>query len=126
MTYGSNPTDTITGVIIYPDDFTWENAGINPIVMGNVVFGLANYSDYVIDPSDWVALEEAGCIFLPSSSIMSIQTDGSLDIPNLWLRDWYWSNRYSGGNSANYLQPTGYNTNKRNSGLPVRLVKNVE
>ncbi|MBQ2440664.1 MAG: hypothetical protein II502_00550, partial [Paludibacteraceae bacterium] len=59
--YGANPTDTVTGVIIYPDDFTFSEAGVGALNFG------ANYEITQIDAATWEALEDVGCVFLPST-----------------------------------------------------------
>ena len=59
LKYGSNLTDTVTGVIIYPDDFSFAEAGVGALNFG------ANYAITQIDAATWEALEDMGCVFLP-------------------------------------------------------------
>ena len=58
--YGNHATDTVTGVLIYPDDFSFADAGV-----GAMTFGAARPTQ--IDIDSWRAVEKVGCVFLPNS-----------------------------------------------------------
>ena len=59
LKYGNNATDTVTGMVIYPDDFSFADAGV-----GAMTFGIQ--APTAIDIDSWRALETAGCVFLPA------------------------------------------------------------
>ena len=70
LKYGSNLTDTVTGTIIYPDDFSFAEAGVGALNFG------ANYAVTQIDAATWEALEDMGCVFLPGASYLVLNTTG--------------------------------------------------
>ena len=73
LKYGENATDTVTGVIIYPDDFSFSEVGV-----ASIAFGARPLTQ--INSADWEALENAGCIFLPSAGTRSFTLDNQLSI----------------------------------------------
>ena len=97
MQYGSNPTDTVTGVIIYPDDFSFADAGVGAMRFGTY--------QHTIDIDTWEALEEMGCIFLPSGSSMTFNT--SKHEWAMWETD--------DGRVANYHTATAHTRSERHT-----------
>ena len=71
--YGVNASDTVTGVLLYPDDFSFSEAGV-----ASLPFGASNSVTELL-ATDWEALESAGCVFLPAAgaSGTSAGTTGS-------------------------------------------------
>ena len=82
LKYGSNLTDTVSGVIIYPDDFSFAEAGVGALNFG------ANYAVTQIDATTWEALEEMGCVFLPTATSFDLPT---YDERTVGLYAFYWS-----------------------------------
>ncbi len=119
LKFGSNPTDTVTGVIIYPDDFTWSDVDISAIGVGKEKFT-------EIDATIWNALEQVGCVFLPGSGyrsknkILAFYTNGfywsatAEDKDNAYLMRFF-----NDDHNINYISYFTY------FGLAVRLVRDV-
>ena len=125
--YGPNPTDTVTGTIIYPDDFSFADAGV-----GAMPFG-ANYAITQIDAATWEALEDMGCVFLPGARNYTF-TDGMPSISEAGFGQWsyYWSSSANNASAAYYanfdflskrVNPTNYHV--RFNGSSVRLVQDL-
>ena len=124
--YGDHETDTVTGVIIYPDDFNFSEVGVAALKFG-AYYGLQ--AD--IDKATWESLENAGCVFLPTSTVRSYK-DGALYINEDILTNvaYYWTSTARSAASAEdvrfahyikLLNPT--DTYSKFYGLFVRLVQ---
>ncbi len=115
----ANANDTVTGLLIYPDDFTWKDAGISPISVGNSALQLIN-------ATQWAALEKVGCAFLPNCGYRS----GS---SVMYDRFCYWSSTPHTDNIRAYallcnIATRGTNPQfggNRYEGYAVRLVRNL-
>ena len=127
LKYGNNPTDTVSGVLIYPDDFSFSEAGVATLPFG------ANNAVSNIDATVWGLLEEAGVVFLPSvrqrtlsNGVPSINADAN------GLGCAYWSaSAYDAENAYNVwfnIRERGLatkNYNPRYIAYPVRLVQDM-
>ena len=78
-------------MVIYPDDFSFADAGV-----GAMPFG-ANYAVKQIDADEWEALEDAGCVFLPTSRTRDLYRAGGMGMNE------------DMGNRCDYLTATSYN-----------------
>lgn len=58
---GTNPT--ITGIVLYPDDFSFTEVGLSLIATGKA----GAFTPTTLAMDEWELLELAGCIFLPSA-----------------------------------------------------------
>ena len=121
---GSNSRDTVTGCLIYPDNFTWAKAGVTAIATG------ASAGVKAVDNATWKALEKAGCAFLPGCSYR----DGTTVNADYYGRNtFYWSANQN-GNSAAYLANFNFlgrsilpeNYANRYGGYAVRLVRDIK
>ena len=122
LKYGNNATDTVTGLVIYPDDFSFADAGV-----GAMTFGTAAPTQ--IDIDSWRALETAGCVFLPGSRFRGYtgSTPGISEV-HYGINTIYWSASTPGASQAYYLDLYPYGTLKLNNsnrfiGATVRLVQ---
>ena len=123
ITYGSGDADTCTGVLIYPDNFTWKDAGISSISVGSSA-GVQN-----ISATQWAALEKVGCVFLPGCSYrgatpFNAKTSG--------YYAYYWSATQNGTSNAYYaylnFRAGSINpelSHSRYNGCAVRLIQNL-
>ena len=127
--YGENATDTVSGVIIYPDDFSFSEAGVASMKFGGSPVALRQQ----INAADWEALENAGCIFLPGAKMSDISYSPPLTETTFGTLVYYWSS--SAYTSANkffvcfYLFDGGLNAANSASShnrIPVRLVQDLE
>ena len=120
---GTGTGDTVSGVLIYPDDFTWTKAGVTAITVGaSAVQVVAN--------DTWKKLEKAGCAFLPGCSYRNGTT---VNASYYGCLAFYWSASENGTNNAYLLSfnfggsgatnPTNYN--RRSDGFPVRLIRDI-
>ena len=127
LKYGDNPTDTVSGVIIYPDDFTFSEAGV-----GALNFGV--YPVTQIDAVTWEALEDVGCVFLPGARNLKYSSGmPSIDEAGFGQFSYYWSSSAHNASAAYRVQfafsnktvnPTSnYN---RNFAYSVRLVQDLK
>ncbi len=129
--YGDNSTDTVTGTILYPNDFTFEKAGIDNIPVGN--------TDLTeIEAEEWQKLEKVGCVFIPAARYRSF-FNGKLDHEtyDYGKYGYYWSSSAdkSAYGSAEYAKSVRFEYMDRNitikntyryNGLPVRLIKDAK
>ncbi len=113
--YGSNATDTVMGVIIYPDNFSFKTAGVDAISIDPEV----EITD--INMSIWSSLEKVGAVFLPWAD---------LDKANNEECD-YWSKSNTIGNKV-YCAQFNMKTHRYYSSYtfvyyrcPVRLVQDI-
>ena len=125
--YGENATDTVTGVIIYPDDFSFSEAGV-----ASIGFGARNVTE--INAADWEALENAGCVFLPGLGTASWSDDGKriYDEKARMQNVLYWASDGASAAQARICQFYMYtretypkNQGSRNFGNAVRLVQDL-
>ena len=121
--YGSNATDTVSGVIIYPDDFSFSEVGVATMKFG------ANYVLTQIDAGTWQMLEEAGCVFLPATLLR--ETNFTINEENI-VYEHYWSATSVNASQAKViyfsLRALSLNTSSskaRLDGYPVRLVQDL-
>ena len=128
LQYSSNPLDTVTGIILYPDDFTWEKAGVKAIAVGE------NGADF-ISKTTWDAMEKVGCVFLPGCANRG-ESGGATGIngKNYGIYINYWtSTPVNGNNNKAYRLDGNVKTQKLNAtqtsdrklGYAVRLVRNL-
>ena len=95
----------------------------------------AKYAPVQIDITTWEALEEAGCVFLPSSRYLQVLTTGPtfVDEPQFGHRGYYQAstagNASSGTNVYFGIVPqqvtTNYGATPRYQGLAVRLAQDL-
>ena len=125
--YGSNPTDTVSGMVIYPDDFSFADAGVGALNFG------ANYAITQIDATTWEALEDMGCVFLPCAR-NRLFTDGqpSISEAGFGQYSYYWSSSANNASTAyhayfnfssKYVRPA--DNSNRYVGYSVRLVQDL-
>ena len=117
--YGEATTDTVSGIVIYPDDFSFSEAGVSSKQFGN-------YAVQQITLADWNALEQAGCVFLPWNAHKTINSN----LPFFNTSNCgYWSatENGKGGAIVVYLQMPNINpansSFERYAGACVRLVQ---
>ena len=128
LQYGENSTDTVTGVVIYPDDFLW-----NDVDMGAIEMGAGHFTK--IDAAMWSTLEQAGCVFLPGANERLLSSGvPEINEANFGAYSKYWTanaHDASDASSVAFLfQDRNYSVEgtptHRNSGLPVRLVQDYQ
>ncbi len=128
LQYSSNPLDTVTGIILYPDDFTWEKAGVKAIAVGE------NGAD-LISKTTWDAMEKVGCAFLPGCANRG-ESGGATGIndKNYGIYINYWTSTPADGNNGKAYRLDGNvknrtlnatQTSNRHLGYAVRLVRNL-
>ena len=115
--------NNINGVILLPDD--WSSSIYNLSNTNNIE---ASYSSNTITASQWVSLENAGAVFLPSaghrSSLFGITGLGGLG--------YYWSSTYNNLNPYAAItllfddSRLWLNAQYRNESNSVRLVRNAQ
>ena len=85
LQYGPNDYDTVTGILIYPDDFSFSEAGV-----ANMPFGARPVT--VISAGTWETLEAAGVVFLPCQRAMYVNARNEKTVSEagmgLWTRYW--------------------------------------
>lgn len=89
--YGEAATDTVSGIVIYPDDFSFSEAGVTTMSFGN-------YAIKDISLADWNALEQVGCVFLPWTGRKDLNNN-KLPIYNTGYTT-YWSSTASDASNA--------------------------
>ena len=126
LKYGSNLTDTVTGVIIYPDDFSFAEAGVGALNFG------ANYAITQIDAATWEALEDMGCVFLPGTSWLQFSSGMPTINETVYCQQFYWSATANSADKAKELfmkaAEKTFNADAsylRYGGLGVRLVQDL-
>ena len=114
-------SNTVSGLIIYPDKFTWPT-GVNSFTVN------ANTTATEITSDTWTALEKAGCAFLPANGYRDGSNAQSAD-----LAINYWSQTPGSNTQASYLacgigngstNPTS--SNARRYGFCVRLIRDIK
>ena len=100
--YGDHETDTVTGTIIYPDDFSFSEVGV-----ASMKFGTTRGVQAEIDKATWEALESAGCVFLPCARNRSFASGQQIiDEEGFGQYSYYWS---SSAQNASSAINTGFN-----------------
>ena len=64
LKYSDKETDTVTGILLYPDDFTFEKAGVDVLPLGTV--SAKKRPITTIDLTTWEKLNNVGVIFMPN------------------------------------------------------------
>ena len=119
--YAKGEVHRTRGLIIVPDN--WESS---TYPLNNVNTSTAAYISNTIDSANWSNMENAGCVFLPTTGYRTIQrTLNTTDNGD------YWSASYNGSQYAHYLAFTEGNIfvsryNNRYCGRAVRLVRDVQ
>ncbi len=102
LKYGKNNSDTVSGVLIYPDDFSFSEAGVASLPFG------ATYGVSEIDATMWEALEEVGVVFLPTAyqayPLASNDNHMNLNDGGLGQMGFYWSSTASDGAKAEHVR----------------------
>ena len=126
LKYGDNATDTVTGLIIYPDDFIFSEADVAILPFGP-------YSINEIDADTWAALERVGCIFLPGSSSRKFNSGNPIIKEQEYgIECAYWSATASSVSQASAIRfafrekQISKINDTRSSGFLVRLVQDVK
>ena len=128
LQYTDNEADTVSGVLIYPDDFSFSEASV-PIMP----FG-ANYAVTKIDAATFAALQEVGVAFLPGCHFRDF-TNGVLSINenNHGYRSYYWSATSQNASNAYFVRFDFVKStttpslvyDARYKAFPVRLVQDL-
>ena len=126
--YGDHETDTVTGVLIYPDDFSFSEVGVSTMKFGS----RSNRLQAELDKATWESLESAGCVFLPFMPALTYN-EGSLRINEEnygQALSTVSADAYNSGNSryctfsfTNASPVAPNNAGARYFGMPVRLVQ---
>ena len=129
--YGDHETDTVTGTIIYPDDFSFSEVGVAALK-----FGVTSGAQAELDKATWEALEAAGCVFFPWQSSVRINS-GVLEVTNEWkygmMATYYSSQAVSAqdvygvdfGHISSLWQLVISNNNQRRNRYHVRLAQDL-
>ena len=103
--YGNNATDTVSGLLIYPDNFRFSTVGVS-IPVGET------WDATEIDAETWSALYDNGCAFLPACSGRTHLSSSSSPFSGLiidggygWLA-YYWSSTPYPYNNAVIANPS--------------------
>ncbi len=127
LQYGTNAQDTVTGILIFPDDFSFAESGI-----ANIPFGARPITP--ITRGQWDELEAAGVVFLPCQRAMYVNAQNERTVSEagmgIWTRYWtataadaakaYYQNFEPGGGGK-----TGPLTDNRYGNYQVRLVQDL-
>ncbi len=123
LQWGKNDYDTVSGMIIYPDGFSFSEAGV-----ANLPFGATTVS--VITMPTWEALQEAGCVFFPSMSGLNASATGLTTTIGQMGTNVYagWASTTPKANNANCARASNFAisataTTVRYFPRPVRLVQ---
>lgn len=114
----------VNGLIFLPDNWTCP-AGLNFVSGFHCIYGIDSYAAYqTFTAEQWSKLEAAGAVFLPAAGIR-IGTDAN----DVRYYGYYWSATEYNSNGASCLNFGSVKMNMngyyRNSGLSVRLVKDL-
>ena len=138
LRHGNKATDTVSGILLYPDDFSFSAMGLTiPVGEPNGI------KITEIDADTWFALYDSGCAFLPACSNRTYTTDYYYK-SHLIIDDgdrqqgygklgYYWSSTQSRSYSAyvfswNCWSLIGKNIHdwQAKNGCSVRLIKDAE
>ena len=100
LQYTDNEADTVSGVLIYPDDFSFSEASV-PIMPFGAKYGVTK-----IDIATFAALQEVGVAFLPGSRRIEISEDNVLSI-----EEGNYGNKFAYWSSTAIAAKTAYNVN---------------
>lgn len=114
----------VQGVILFPDSYTHPDGVAQPIginVIGNEGWNGNNYT-----AADFGLMEAHGAVFLPAAGRRS-----GTNVSNyVGAQGSYWLSTWHNGISSDFMNildvNINYNWTSRNSGLSVRLVRNVQ
>ena len=114
----------VNGLIFLPDNWTCP-AGLNFVSGFHCIYGIDSYAAYqTFTAEQWSKLEAAGAVFLPAAGIR-VGTDAN----DVRYYGYYWSATEYNSNGASCLNFGSVKMNMngyyRNSGLSVRLVKDL-
>lgn len=109
----------VYGIVLFPD--AWEES----YYTFNNVNGGGSYDSNIIDPSQWLVLEQQGAVFLPVSGSRHGSSFGDEDRGAYWSTTHHNTDKAYGMTFTNGSNPMRSNFN-RERGLAVRLVKMVE
>ena len=119
--YGDTDMDTVSGIVIYPDDFSFSEAGVASMSFGNHAITNLNLAD-------WNALEQVGCVFLPWNGSKSLN-NSNLPFFDTQYCFYYSATTQSETNALSLLLKLPYNTSTtanhpfKYRGCCVRLVQ---
>ena len=100
LQYTDNEADTVSGVLIYPDDFSFSEASV-PIMPFGAKYGVTK-----IDIATFAALQEVGVAFLPGSRRIEISEANVLSI-----EEGNYGNKFAYWSSTAIAAKTAYNVN---------------
>ena len=122
--YCKATVNSVYGLVIFPDDYS-HPSGVTAPDPASVNTPDADYKSNSWSETDWTAMEDAGCVFLPAAGFRNgsaVTSGGS--------RGYYWSSApkdtetaYSLGFAGDELSPEIYTD--RDYGYSVRLVQNL-
>ena len=107
----------VHGLIVVPDNWSASTYALNRTNSPGINI---DYTANVLSSSQWVALENAGCVFLPAAGWR--QTGFVGDVGNY---GYYWSTTYNSSYLAGFFGTRGVTTEYRYSGFSVRLVQDL-
>jgi hypothetical protein len=111
----------VNGLVLLPDSWTTETYPFE-----NINYTTINYNVNVISASDWSALEDAGCVFLPAAGVRYV-----LELRHINAEGDYWSRDPANGADGSFIWfdsnniPYGLYGWPRWQGRSVRLVQDV-
>ena len=116
--YALATIESVMGLLLLPDAFTLP-AGCT------YTAGVADgYNTNVYTLSQWMMMQDAGCVFLPTAGYRS-----NLSVTNVGTQGRYWSTDVRGDTYSQcvYILVSGVNLTycNRSNGLSVRLVKDI-
>ena len=114
LRYGSNATDTVTGIIIYPDHFSFAMAGVDPIPVDPD----ADLTE--INLSVWSSLEKVGAVFLPWAEPYNDCNYWSATQSVAWTTKAHYVHFHMESHSISLWTNSSYER------YPVRLVQDIE
>lgn len=124
--YVKATVDGKVGIILFPDTYNHpsELTFTTPDVYYNTNTGTAAFNQFVVTSSEWNSMEISGAVFLPAagrSSGITVSVVG--EYAEYWSSSVSSSNGYclSFNNGYSYI----YTSKAKSTGLPVRLVKEV-
>ena len=120
--YTRATVNNVVGLILFPDVYSQPSNVPNPTIAAS------GWTTNIYNVTDWEAMESAGAVFLPCVGYRSVNASNSTSYSSNF--GYYWSSTNSSNGNAYHLSCGSYsvttsNTYKR-SGLPVRLVKDVD
>lgn len=118
--YAFSQVNGVNGMLLFPDNW---NINYFSIFNANAEFG--NFSDNLINESQWYELEQYGVVFLPATGYRRYE-DGNIKICDLNEIGFYWTTEAKKVlHISGYFEGTGVGA-ARNDGMGVRLVHDAE